>query len=175
MMEQKLFPVRSRRFSLIMATEAGGFTLIEVLVALVVLAVGLLGLAALQVMSLKYNQTTYNRNQATVIAYDLADRMRANASVTGNYLTTTLAETAATCKSGSTPCTQCIDPTNRCSPTQLAVKDLYEWNGLLVSQLPNGTGSVTQSGAVYTITVNWDDNRDGAIDNLDPTFAMSFQ
>ena len=105
MMEQKLSPVRSRRFSLIMATEAGGFTLIEVLVALVVLAVGLLGLAALQVMSLKYNQTAYNRNQATVIANDLADRMRANASVTGNYLTTTLAETAASCKSGSTPCT----------------------------------------------------------------------
>jgi len=53
-----------------------GFTLIEVLVAVVVLAGGLLGLAALQVTSLSSNQTAYNRSQATQLAYDIADRMR---------------------------------------------------------------------------------------------------
>ncbi len=55
-----------------------GFTLIEVLIAMLVLAVGLLGLAGLQATSLRNNQSAYNRSQATQLAYDLADRMRAN-------------------------------------------------------------------------------------------------
>ncbi|MCX7101946.1 MAG: type IV pilus modification protein PilV, partial [Methylobacter sp.] len=58
--------------------QTAGFTLIEVLIAMLVLAVGLLGLAGLQATSLKSNQSAYNRSQATQLAYDLADRMRAN-------------------------------------------------------------------------------------------------
>src|SRR5664280_455779 len=74
-----------------------GFTLLEVLIAMLVLAVGLLGLAGLQATSLRNNQSAYNRSQATQLAYDLADRMRNNASVSANYLTTFMAPTAATC------------------------------------------------------------------------------
>lgn len=55
-----------------------GFTLIEVLVALLVMSVGLLGLAALQATSLKTNHGAYNRGQAIFLAYDMMDRMRAN-------------------------------------------------------------------------------------------------
>lgn len=55
-----------------------GFTLIEVLVALLVMSVGLLGLAALQATSLKASHGAYNRGQATFMAYDMMDRMRAN-------------------------------------------------------------------------------------------------
>ena len=55
-----------------------GFTLIEVLIAMIVLAVGLLGLAGLQATSLRNNQSAYNRIKATQLAYDIADRMRAN-------------------------------------------------------------------------------------------------
>ena len=55
-----------------------GFTLLEVLVALVILSIGLLGLAGLQAASLRYNHSSYLRSQATLIAYDIVDRMRAN-------------------------------------------------------------------------------------------------
>ena len=57
-----------------------GFTLIEVLIAMIILAVGLLGLAGLQATSLRNNQSAYNRSVATQLAYDIADRMRANYS-----------------------------------------------------------------------------------------------
>ena len=62
-----------------------GFTLIEVLIAMLVLAVGLLGLAGLQATSLKNNQSAYNRSQATQLAYDMADRMRANVAGVATY------------------------------------------------------------------------------------------
>ena len=153
-----------------------GFTLIEVLIAMLVLAIGLLGLAGLQATSIRNTQSAYNRSQATQLAYDLADRMRTNPSAAGNYLTTFMAPTAATCATNDTPCTACASTANSCTPTQLAVKDLFEWNTELTSTLPSGAGTITNpAGAIYTITINWDDNRDGSVDNSDPNFAMSFQ
>ena len=59
-------------------TDQRGTTLIEVLIALIVLSIGLLGLALLQVTSVQSNHSAYYRSQATVLAHDLADRMRAN-------------------------------------------------------------------------------------------------
>lgn len=58
--------------------RAGGFTLIEVLVALVVLAIGLLGIAALYIDSLRASRTALLRTQAIAVASDLADRIRVN-------------------------------------------------------------------------------------------------
>lgn len=58
----------------------GGVTLIEVLITLLVLAVGLLGVAALQGFSLQASQVSYYRTQATNLAYELADHARANRS-----------------------------------------------------------------------------------------------
>ena len=64
-----------------------GFTLIEALVALVVLSIGLLGVAALQLASLQANYGASQRTQATFLAQDIVDRMRANrdAAVAGDY------------------------------------------------------------------------------------------
>jgi|SRR5690554_4420734 len=58
--------------------NAAGFSMIEVLVALVVLAIGLLGFALLQTMNLRFTQSANYRTQATNLAYDLLDQMRAN-------------------------------------------------------------------------------------------------
>ena len=126
-----------------------GFTLIEVLIAMVVLAIGLLGLAGLQVTSLKNNQSAYNLSQATQLAYDLADRMRANVAGAATYTTGTAA-TIANCKN-----------TTGCSPTEMAVNDLFEWNSAISAALPNGgTGTITISDGVYSITISWTENRD---------------
>ena len=68
-------------------TKSRGFTLIEVLIALVILSVGLLGLAGLQIISLKNNQSTYARGQANLMAMDVIDRIRAN-PVSAKYMQT---------------------------------------------------------------------------------------
>jgi len=55
-----------------------GFTLLEVLVAILVLSIGLLGLAGLMASSIRNNHSAYQRTQATWLAYDMIDRMRVN-------------------------------------------------------------------------------------------------
>ena len=64
-----------------------GFTLIEVMVAMLILSIGLLGMAGLQAVSLKMNQSALHSSQATFLAYDIIDRMRANrqAALDGDY------------------------------------------------------------------------------------------
>lgn len=59
-------------------SRVSGFSMIEVLIALLVLAIGLLGFALLQTMNLRYTQSAQLRTQATNLAYDLLDQMRAN-------------------------------------------------------------------------------------------------
>jgi type IV pilus assembly protein PilV len=153
-----------------------GFTLVEVLIAMIILAVGLLGLAGLQATSLRNNQSAYNRSVATQLAYDIADRMRANYTYakksTGNvYVTSTIPPTSSD--------TGCIS-TAGCSSVNMALNDLYEWNQSIINSLPSTTakpakGIITIAGNVFTVTINWDDNRDGYVDNKDPHFQMSFQ
>lgn len=68
----------SHSLPVVRLARARGVTLIEVLVALVVLSIGVIGLAALQAQALQMNQGAYMRAQATNLAYDIADRMRTN-------------------------------------------------------------------------------------------------
>ena len=153
--------------------QQNGFTLIEVLVAMFVLALGLLGLAGLQAHALKNNQSAYYRSQATQLAYDMADRMRANLAEAqqfgaSQYDSDVLAPTAATnqadCKT-----------TTGCTPAQMAQQDLFDWNKNLQDWLPGGTASINASTSFFTITINWDDNHDGTTDNNDPNFTMTFE
>ena len=112
-----------------------GFTLIEVLIAMLVLAVGLLGLAGLQATSLKNNQSAYNRSQATQLAYDLADRMRANvrAVIIRTYI-------AIATRSAVRSSTLLRRHNTTCTPADMAQNDLYEWNLAVSTTLPSGTG-----------------------------------
>jgi type IV pilus assembly protein PilV len=129
-----------------------GFSLIEVLVALVVLSVGLLGLAALQSTATQFNASAYMRSQATILAYDMADRIRANreTALTGGY---------TSAYPGVLPaCNAAIAGT-------VAQQDLAAWRRALVCTLPNGNGAVAfdgdaTNGGVLTISVRWDESRD---------------
>lgn len=151
-----------------------GFTLIEVLIAMLVLEVGLLGLAGLQATNLKNNLSAYNRSQATQLAYDIADRIRTNKPAS-NYN-----NKAATND-------DCI--TNTCTPSQMAGYDLKEWNNQLTAQLSSGQGVVCLDntpvdgtsktahncdgvGNAYAIKIWWDDDRSGAAAQR---FVVSFQ
>jgi type IV pilus assembly protein PilV len=167
-----------------------GFTLIEVLIAMLILAVGLLGLAALQATSLRNNQSAYYRSQATQLAYDIADRMRANVASADTY-TTILPENAS-----QKP--NCLT-TEGCTMAEMAENDLSEWNAAIQAILPSGEGDGNKAygnitnpdGSNYTVTMSWDDNRDGDVDGHtdavqgdadsdgdpddDPFFQMSFR
>jgi type IV pilus assembly protein PilV len=127
-----------------------GFTLIEVMVAVLILAIGLLGLAQLQITSLKDNQSAYFRSQASSFASDIFERMRANHtdSVLGKY------DLAVTANASSAPST-------------LAQKDINEWLTQLDEILPNGDGAISctdyditdtencSRGSIHSIEVFW--------------------
>ncbi len=117
--------------------SSSGFTMIEVLVALTVLSLGLLGLAALQLTSLQFNTNSYFRTQATVAAYDIIDRMRSNptafAANAYHVPTTTAADTAV---SNYNACTTCNCDTAACSTADLALYDLGKWYALTDKLLP---------------------------------------
>lgn len=121
-----------------------GATLIEVLIAVVVLSIGLLGLAGLQATSVKSNHSAYQRSQATLLAYDIADRMRANRTeaLTSAY--------EVDFPSSST--------SNTVSGTQ-AQKDIAEWLNNLARTLPDGTGKIEKDDSLVIIHVRWNDNR----------------
>jgi type IV pilus assembly protein PilV len=139
----------------------GGFTLIEVLVALVILAVGLLGIAALYVDSLRASRTALLRTQAIAIASDLADRIRANRD----------ACTAAGCayvgvfngSEGRAPIASC-ETTVGCLPEQLAANDITRWSQGAAMLLPGFSGTIDFVAGPpnqYTITVSWTEPNEG--------------
>ncbi|QBQ56270.1 type IV pilus modification protein PilV [Nitrosococcus wardiae] len=136
--------------------HAKGYSLLEVLISVVILSIGLLGLAGLQATGLRNNHSAYLRSQATLLAYDIFDRMRANrtAALNGSY---NLAIDA-------TPATPPKDCTAvNCVATELAAYDLNDWIQNLTTALPAGDGQVSQPAAatpsVVTVTVQWDDTR----------------
>ena len=122
-----------------------GFTLLEVLVAILVLSIGLLGLAGLMASSIRNNHSAYQRTQATWLAYDMIDRMRVNRanaiSSTNNY---NIAIGAAT--SGS---------------ANLAGVDVTNWKTTLANALPAGDGSVAvnSTSRAVTVIIQWNDSR----------------
>lgn len=124
--------------------RTAGFSLLEVLVALLVLSIGLLGLAMLQVKGMQFNSDAYLRTQATILAYDIIDRMRANKGAAANYaVTAPPTGTIPNCDSSS------------CSPAQLATYDLSRWYAALGQSLPNSSTTIVGAGNQYTITINW--------------------
>ena len=136
-----------------------GFTLMEVLIALLILSIGLLGLASLQTNGLRSNQMASMRTNATLLANDIADRMRANPTgVDAQSYVIATSDADPVIPVGET----CEGTT--CTAAQMATYDLAQWRGA-VRALPGGTSAIvrTVTGAVvtHTITVFWDEYRKG--------------
>lgn len=125
-----------------------GFSMIEVLVTVLILAIGLLGLAGLQSTGLRQNHSAYLRSQATILAYDIVDRMRANrtAALDGEY----------TMGFGNTP-----------TGSSMAAQDKIAWKGNLLAMLPAGDGEIIRNGTRFTISIQWDDRRGEGSANTD--------
>lgn len=142
--------------------QAAGFTLIEVLVALVVMSVGLLGLALLQQNAVAFNRDAYLASQATVLAYDIADRIRGNreAGRDGDY-NSALAAMPPACNSAIAAGT-------------VVEQDIAAWRRALSCALPDGNGVIAYDAGteILTITVQWDPSRGGDVDALEQ-FVMT--
>ena len=118
-----------------------GFTLLEVLVAMLVLSIGLLGLAGLMASSLRNNHSAYYRTQATWLAYDVIDRMRTNRPNVADYIVGIGAGSPA---------------------GGLAGVDVTDWKAMVANSLPEGDGSVTFSPTnadEVTVVIQWNDAR----------------
>lgn len=139
--------------------KSSGFTLLEVVIAICVLSVGLLGLASLQGTSLKLNSSALMRSQATNLAASIVDAMRANraAVFTGAY--------DATAPTTPPACANNVSLTGT-----IAAQDLKAWRNSLACTFPSGTGSIVRrtvgANTVVTVTIEWNDNR-GKEDSTD--------
>lgn len=150
-----------------------GFTLVEVLVTLIILSIGLLGLAALQGTGLRYTTSSYLRTQANMLAYDMLDRMRANrqAAEGGAY---TIGFTDAA------PTTLCTGTGANCNAAQVAKFDQKEWKEQIAKLLPNGQGNIDApqsmgGGTVILVSIRWADKREeNSANPLDPV-TLSIQ
>ncbi len=124
-----------------------GVSLIEVLVALFVLAFGMLGIAGMQTMAMKANQSAFERNAAVISAGSIVERMRSNqaAARTGGY-------------NRSMPTGACTAP----SGTERVAVDIQGWLGELSQNLGSGAcGSINCTGTPVScrVIVRWDDSR----------------
>ncbi|UXI67183.1 type IV pilus modification protein PilV [Tahibacter amnicola] len=114
-----------------------GFSLLEVLVALLIFGLGLLGLAGLLVVSVKTNHSSYLRTQASFLAEGMADRIKANRMAlwndryNGDYSAATAAAPTKTCLGAEA-----------CSEAEIALRDRAQWSAQLVGFLPNATANI---------------------------------
>ena len=110
-----------------------GFSLIEVLVAILVFSIGLLGIAGIMTVSIRNNHNGYMRSQATLLSSSLTESMRANVQGLweGNY----------NGEAPSSATVQC-NLTNRCNSQQLAEFDIEQWGVAINQILPNGVGAI---------------------------------
>lgn len=109
-----------------------GATMLEVLISILIVCFGLLGAAGMQAFGIKANVSASQRGAATMLAYEMADRMRANMTGVnaGNYHNYTAAATAS-----------CLT-TSGCTAAQMAANDAFEWVQNVQNTLPNGAAIV---------------------------------
>lgn len=139
------------------AAGQGGFSMIEVLISLVLIAVAMLGQAGLQANALRFAKSGALRMQAVFLSNELAERMESNktGAIAGGYV---VATTSSTVLSAATDCTA-----SPCNSTDLAAYDLAEWTTRAAAALPSATWQVTQTvtgdPSTYAIVLSWQDRR----------------
>ena len=169
--------------------RAAGFTMLEVLISIVVIAFGLLGVAGLQAFALKNSVSASSRSIATVLATDLIERMRANpvGATDGSYAN-------GSSMGAATKVDACLQVAGCPTPQDLAKNDLFEWQNLISTSLPGGAGfvcrdstpndgkpppgdSLCDGAGAIVIKIWWSDERNNKFDSAQPPFlfATEFQ
>jgi type IV pilus assembly protein PilV len=141
--------------------------LVESMIALLVLSVGLIGIAVLHGQSLAASRTAIYRSQAVLLAADMADRIRSNPTALQAY---------AAAPAGS----RCDQPTDDggadCSSQQMAAHDVSVWRSQLAASLPDGRGRVAVDAVApptYRISVVWNDPAAAVPTDIEIAFRLS--
>ena len=144
-----------------------GFSLVEVLIALIVMSVGMLGIAGMYVQSMQAGRTSMLRHHAVNLAGDVADRIRANPAAGAAYVATQGTDN------------DCVGQNTDCTAAQMAANDIFLWQEQALEFLPpmaDGTQQVivafdaTAVPPTYTITVRWDEPTP---DNIPPSYTIT--
>ncbi len=124
-----------------------GFSLVEVLIALVIMSVGMLGIAGLYVQSMQAGRTATFRHHAVTLAGDVADRIRANPAAGDTYALPGGADNG------------CVAMGTNCSGPDMAEHDVFLWTQQAQESLPAGDVTITYDGALtpptYQIDIGW--------------------
>ena len=136
-----------------------GLTLIETLAALVVLSVGLLGIAMLQTHGIEAGRTAHFRNQAVNLTADMAERIRSNPLGLEGY-------SGAGTDHG---CSAVTGDSLDCTPEQMAAHDVFLWDRVVRASLPNGDWQIQvdsgSSPASYRLAISWEEPRHGQLEH----------
>jgi type IV pilus assembly protein PilV len=130
--------------------KSAGFSLVEAMVSLIVISVGMIGIAALYGQGLSAGRTALSRTVAVNLAATMAENIRVNR----------LAQAAYAGAGADNNCDPAGGGGVDCAPPQMAAHDLFLWNADVAAQLPNGVGTVAFAAGTpptYTITVTWDE------------------
>lgn len=149
-----------------MKSSQKAFTLFEILIMLVILAIGMLGLSSMLMVARKSSNSNYLRQQAIQLTSNIIETMRTNrsAAINGDYNVSNISANGPT-SSPTAPSTDCY--TTICNQAQIAAYDTWNWLANEVTTLPEGAGSIqtTKSGnnTLVTVTIQWDDSPAQAI------------
>ncbi len=133
-----------------LARQQRGVSLLEAMISLLIISIGLLGIATLQITSMKQNASALNHSQAVWLGYNMADRIRSNNSEFVNY---------AGIDTSASYSRDCM--TAPCNTTQMITADAEEW-ATQIQNLPGGLGLITGDATQLNVTVMWDDDGTGA-------------
>ena len=164
------------RFS---CTRARGFTLMEVMIALVIISIGVLGIAAMQATAIASTHTSQTESLAAIEARSLADAMQANPdywaaghlsgvlTVGGTAAAPVLSDTTLNSQTTNCSTTACLDTSNN-GNVAMAGYDVQQWAKQLFTQIPGSTATITcqiGSPTICTIVVNWTQKATAAVNN----------
>lgn len=153
------------------SNKQAGFSMLEVLITVFVLSIGLLGIAGMQATSIKLSHESHLRSQASLLAYDMADRMRTNSlsAINGDYNQTLTGTSNYT--------NNCAVPGASCTPTQLAAVDLANWDFKLGETFPGVQAIIStvlaQGETIGVIQLFWlDTESDNPTDQTNRVFRL---
>ncbi len=152
-----------------------GFSLIEVLIGMLILTIGILGMASMQITSKRLGYDALQRSIATNLTHDIVERMRSNRFVLGSYVSTGsyisgLGGAQLTAPVDSCKATECLDAAScaavRCADAQIALQDIYEWEQALdgasekvgassVGGLVNPRACISNDNGLIRVAIAW--------------------
>ena len=145
-----------------------GYSLLEVLIAAVVIGVGVIGVAGMQIIGLRHTHSAHLLTQANILGNDMAERMRASMARvdSGSHDVFGGALEDPGCAAG-----------RDCSPAQPARYDAQAWTSAVAAELPNGVGALTRNAeqGTFTIRITWDERQDGGESISPKSYIMTFR